>query len=212
MLKLIAAVTLGTIIALPLAACGDDDDGGGDNGGNGGNVTPGVTAPANLTPVVTPQLPNPDVVTAVALDANAGTPEVDAAADYPTGTQFRVAFDITEAGGEYMGYQVDFEFDNAVITYDAVEHLRPEGLETCSPTRTFDGNRFAAFCLETELLPVSYTGPVTVITFTCAAPGETELRLRTPADGSLGTKIQFETVEASYLHTLTLANATIRCT
>ena len=147
----------------------------------------------------------------MAIDANADTPEVETAATYPVGESFTVAFVIRDAGGPYQGYQADTNIPTSVISYDSVELLRPAGLQTCSPTQTFDGNRFAAFCLHTELQPVEYEGPVTRITFVCDSAGEGVLELRGIESANLGTKVQREEEDVSYLHTLTLEDATITC-
>lgn len=220
--RLIVAVAVAALVA----ACGSGDDStrpegsvAADPTGGPNGITP--TGPdATLLAGVTPP---PVVRTVVAIDTNASTPDVDGASVYASGGEFTIAFVIVEAGASYQGYQFDIEWDGEIVGYTGIEHLKPEGLETCSPTRTFasDGdesgaatenvNRVAAFCLNTQLAPTTFTGPVSTITLSCKTAGETTLHLLTTDEGTIGTLIQTQSEEESYEHTLTLNDATITC-
>jgi hypothetical protein len=226
--KPIARLIVAVAVAALVAACGSGDDGNGGprpegtvaadptGGPNGIAPTPNATLLAGVTPP-------PIVRTVVAIDADANTPDVDGAGVYASGGEFTIAFVIVEAGASYQGYQFDIEWDGEILGYAGIEHLKPEGLETCSPTRTFASgtgepgaaseqtNRVAAFCLNTELAPTTFTGPVSTIALKCTTPGETTLHLLTTGEGTIGTAVQTQSEEESYEHTLTLNDATITC-
>jgi len=226
--KPVARLIVAAAVAALVAACGSGDDGNGGPRPEGSVAADPTGGPSSIAPTPNATLlasitPPPVVRTVVAIDANASTPDVDGASVYASGGEFTVAFVIVEAGASYQGYQFDIEWDAEIVGYTGIEHLKPEGLETCSPTRTFasDGdesgaatenvNRVAAFCLNTELAPTTFTGPVSTITLSCAAPGETTLHLLTTDEGTIGTLVQTQSEEESYEHTLTLNDATITC-
>jgi hypothetical protein len=199
------------------AACGGDDD---DDNATDVTVVGNGTPPAGGTPAdgaVT------SVDTTVAIDADASTPAIDAQATYASGAEFQVAFAMQDAGGGYEGYQFSVGWDPAVISYvtDSVEHLRPEDLSTCSPTRTYNGtegatqdeslppNRVAAFCASTQLNPTEYEGPLSTVRFTCSGTGQSALSIQTSEEVSPGTKVETRTLGIA--HRLQVANATVSC-
>jgi hypothetical protein len=194
-------------------------------GGNAGTTSTTGTAqveptsaPVSSQPTVLPtSVPEPAPKTTMAIDANADTPEIDAQASYPVGSEFTVAIVLQSTEGTYQGYQFDMAWDPAVVSYVSVEHLKPAGLETCSPTRTFDnefgGTHVAAFCLNTQLVPVNFTGPLSKVTLRCTQAGQSALHLRSPSDGDgfPGTKVENTELSPSSLHQLTLLDATVSC-
>ena len=171
------------------------------------DLTPGnvpTADPSKLTPVAPQQ-----VDSTVAVDANSATDAVDAQASYPVGSEFTIAFVIGELGAAYLGYQLDIQWDPAIVSYVSIEHLRPANLSTCTPTRNPDGNRVAAACLDQELIGIRFMGPASLIKLKCIAAGQTALHLRSPEEGLLGTKLEVRDIRV--VHKLSRLDATISC-
>jgi hypothetical protein len=175
-----------------------------------------TSAPASSQPTGLPtSVPQAAPKTTMAVDANADTPEIDAQASYPVGSEFTIAIVLQSTEGTYQGYQFDMAWDPAVVSYVSVEHLKPAGLETCSPTKfytegEFGGTHVAAFCVNTQLVPVDFTGPLSRVTLRCAQAGQSALHLRIPSDFP-GTKVENIQLAPTGLHQLTLLDATVSC-
>ncbi len=196
------AMTLAALAVL-LIACG---------GGKKKSESPGgvqstaQAVPATSVPTVDPILrPN----STIAIDANSATQEVESQVSAAVGADFEVAIVLESAGGKYAGYQFDLGWDPAVVSYVSVEHLKPENLSTCSPTRTYEGDRVAAFCADQQLAGITYTGQLSVVTLHCQAAGNSVLHLRAPSEGAPGTKV--EGMGALNAHVLTRIDATVSC-
>lgn len=182
-------------------ACGGDGD-----DGPGGSASPGATASgtgaadvtavttegpaiaptedANATPAPTP---TPLKGSTVAVDADASTAEVDAAATYAVGSEFTVAFVVVSTGEPYQGYQIDLLRDSSVASYVSITHLKKANLTGCAPTldveptAAFDARVFAG-CLDVERHNITETGALATITFRCDSGGSTALRLLPPSE------------------------------
>ena len=198
-------------------ACGDDDD----NGDDAGNGTPGSSVqtpgpvttregqdPTEIDTGATPDAVDPNVVSAVGLDANPGTPEIDSAG--AVSADFVVAYTVTELGLPMVGYQFDVDWEGTNVEFVSLEHLENGGLTLCPQTVQLSPQRILGACAQPQLVSTDYTGQLSLLTFRCTAPGETTLHLRYQ-EGSFGTKIETVTPEIETSHTLELSDATVTC-
>ncbi len=233
------------------AACGGDGDDNGTLNGTprgfdrpGGNYAAGVegtgaagatavttegpaiapTEDPNATPAPTP---TPLKGSTVAIDADASTAEVEAAATYAVGGEFTVAFVVVSTGEPYQGYQIDLLRDSSMVSYVSLTHLKKANLTGCTPTldveptAAFDARVFAG-CLDVERHNITETGALATITFRCDSAGSTALRLLPPSEitaarnqygrdvvGPGGTKLI--AIAATEGLPLTVTEATVTC-
>ena len=172
----------------------------------GGSLIPPTEGASTPVPTIDPAT-RPH--STMAIDAVPDSPAVDSQVSARVGTDFKVAIVVESAGATYDGYQFDVQWDPAVVSYVSVQHLQPANLSTCSPTRTFEGDRVAAFCVDQQLTPVAFTGQLSIVTLHCTTAGTSVLHLRTPAEGNPGSKV--EGLGTPNDHVLTLVDATVSC-
>jgi hypothetical protein len=224
------AVTL-CVAALIISCGGNDDDAGGDGSGAtdrsvvaaesaqpngaGGTTTPGsqTAAAGPQTPQPTPTLdPEMTARTNLVLDADPATPAIESTASHGLGEEFQVSFVVASTENFYAGYQMHVGWDGAALTYVALDHLKPEGLETCSPTINPLPNQVLSFCIDVELRANTYTGPVEVIHLRCETPGTSTVEILSPSDSpkTAGTKMEGRG-EGAKTHILEFDNVDITC-
>jgi hypothetical protein len=200
----------------PAAAASGEANGDGAGSANTpgavGTAQPGRTTDAGQgTAVPTPTLdPEFTAKTHLVLDADPTTPAIETSATHAVGEEFEVAFVIASTESFYAGYQMHLGWDGSIVSYVSIEHLKPAGLETCSPTINPEPNQVASFCIDLEVRPVTFTGPVEKVRLKCETAGTSAVDILSPEEGRPGTKVEGQG-EGAKVHLLTMDGVEITC-
>jgi hypothetical protein len=198
-LAIAVAVSVAMCGAL-FAACssGDDEP---ERTPIGQNSTPTVRPTEPPPPTFDPRTSTPspaDFIGTITMDTNPDTTALEHdTVTAATGATFRIGIAVHDVPEPYRGYQVALGWDdNGTLSFVSEAAIKPENMNVCSDVQplldgTLNKGRIGVYggCLSQEA-GITFTGLVTVLTFSCDKAGRIGLRtLSVNESMSLGTSL-----------------------